>query len=103
MCYVQDDHGTIGVIDVVEDPVVSDANAKTLPARELSALRWPWIAGQRLNAVEDAAADVGWKTLELPDGSRQDRERVSQESLRSISARAWSKGMGASPEAFAAS
>ena len=103
VAYFQNGYYFYGVINVIQNPVVSDSHAPARPVFEFTAPRRAWIPCQVCDFQLDGFVRIFVKRCELPLGARQDPDDVAHLRFRSILATASSNGTGVSPEALASS
>src|SRR6266851_749648 len=100
---VRDSDGLVGVINLVEDAVIAEANPPALALRQLLASCRPGILAKGVDLVLSNAELLRRQIDKFFLGSRQDEKVVAHFRERFISVMAWSNGMGVSPDASASS
>ena len=100
---VQHGQGIPASIDLVDDTVVTHSDAPSIPAGQLDASARPWLMCRGSNRFSNMRIDVLRQMGQLFLSRAKNEKGVTQESSRSISDTACSKGTAVSPEAFAAS
>ncbi len=100
---VQHGQGIPASINLVDDTVVAHSDAPSIPAGQLDASARPWLMCKGSNRFSNMRIDVLRQTGQLFLSKAKNEKGVTQESSRSISDTACSKGTAVSPEAFAAS
>ena len=104
MAYALNRYDTCGVIDFIDDSIVPAPDAPcSLAVPHFLAARRASVVSKRKHSLLNSFKKRRGNRLKFFLGTRQDDYSVAHLRLRRISARASSKGIGTSPEAFLSS
>ena len=105
MSDLQHRNDSAGIVDLVNNPVISGPDAPCAIPFQFPAARWSWIVSKRRNLCFDRFVKRGIKLQQLFFGQRKNAEEITHLRFRSrsILAMASSNGTAVSPEAFASS
>ena len=104
MAYALNRYDFRRVIDLINDAIVSASDPpSSFIVRHFLAARWASVVRKRKHSLFDSFKKRRGDRFKFFLGARQDDDSIAHLRLRRMSARASSKGMGTSPEAFRSS